>query len=177
MEATLTAVKADLQDLIKETETKIDLWGRVTRKHRCDGSDFKSFRMNFTGCEVVNSGICGHSLKVGGVLDGKYITDEIPLTHLVRYSKFSPSEDRIVRRQYLEPCFTLTPDEAEQEINDRITTLEEKLASYREQLLLADRAFYSFKEAIDKAVRDLKRTAGKRSALYYGVRDYMKEVY
>ena len=177
----LMDIKADLKQYANETEKKISLWKEVKRVYKKDGSDFQSFGRNFTGCKVEQKD-WGNADDMELVVSdwtpsGGYVKDSISIKVLEDDLKETPAPDRVVKYPHLRAYVLLTPSEMETAISGHIEVLEKRLASYREQFLLADRAYQQFREAIDNALKDLKGIAGEGTSLYYDCREYMKTAY
>lgn len=176
---TAEEIKSKLSKYIAENEEKIKLWEQVQRVHKKDGTDFANFGKNFTGCKVQEKSYSSEKEIVvsSWTPAAGYRHDEIDIRQIVRYSKITPAPEQVQKVQYLEPFFDVTPDQAEALIADRIETLKQHNAEYKQQLAITDKVYSRFVFQINNALQELKDQAGDRSTLYYEARDYMQRAY
>lgn len=176
---TAEEIKSKLSKYIAENEEKIKLWEQVQRVHKKDGGDFANFGKNFTGCKVQEKSYSSDKeIVVSSWAQGiGYKHDEIDLRQIVRYSKITPSADQVQKVPGLEPFFYVTPDQAEALIADRIETLKQHNAEYKQQLAITDKVYSRFIFQINNALQELKDQTGDHSTLYYEARDYMQKAY
>lgn len=170
-----------LESYISEYESKIQLWKKVKRVYKKDGSNFKVLSKNFENAKIQNKTYSSYEDPEMIVSDwtqsAGYISDSIDLRELVKYSSLKPDEDRIIKVPYLEPYFFLTVDEIEKKIAATIKLYETHIEEYKKQLAICDKTYDQFKSAIDNALSDLRKSAGNNTSLYYMCRDYMKRAY
>lgn len=114
----------------EEYETIAELWEKVTRDHKKDGSDFSIMSKNFSGCAFKEP----HLMKMhayekeitvsGRTKSGRFVTNYIDNYKCVKYTNIKVEESRVINERFLEPYFYLTADEIE-------TLIKETAANYR----------------------------------------------
>lgn len=110
----------------------LNAWKGVTRNYKKNGEPFANLKQNFNGCTVKPSPYSLHSYEkeisvcTSTKMNG-YITDEFSSSETVNHTKFTPSEDRIIKESFLTPYFYLTVDEIEKKIQDKISYYEKRV--------------------------------------------------
>lgn len=176
-------IRSEFENLIKTYETKIDLWKKVERVTKKDGSDFQSYGKNFKNVEAVKDNYLAGNLRIqvsDYIANSGFIEDYIETRQVAKYSKVIPSEDQIIKESFYEPYFYLTPDQMMEMIDIRISTYEEKIQSYKEQLEKLDDAY----DAVMERVAELKNTIiemtcmdGNRTSLYYEMIELVRQTF
>ena len=164
----------------KEYEAKIELWKKVKRVYKKDGTNFASFGKNFEGASVTPERYSireNYNLTISDYVNGVYISDDIELYPNVRYYKHSVADDRIIKTPLIEAYFKMTIEETFEAINDRIELYSEYIKELEKNISDAEKVYTAFTDAIDAALKDLKTAAGNNSTLYFECRHYMEKEY
>lgn len=176
----LTEIIGKMERYKKEYEAKITAWEGVERLTKKDGSDFAILSKNYSGASVtpVSYSIREDlNLSVSGYYNGIYISDDIELYPCVKNYKKPVSEDRIIRRSFLEPYFKMNIEESFEAIQERIELYRGYIEELEKNIADAEKVFIDFTSAIDGALSELKTAAGNNSTLYFEVRHYMERAY
>lgn len=169
-------IKNTLEKYIAENEAKAELWRKVERITKKDGTDFKAFAKNFGNARIYANYMRRNVIAVSGWVNGhNYISDEIDLWEYVDSTKLNPEEHEIIRESaWTREYFYLTVSEVFDKIAETIETLERRTEEYKKQLAQVDDVFTEFSNAINEALNTLAEKAGKYTSLYHECREYMK---
>ena len=180
-------IRNKLHGYISTYEAKIELWQKVTRNMKKDGTDFQNFKQNFDNARI-ETGIF-HERKIavfGNRIINKrmeWIEDKIDASLNVEdYSRIfskQPEETRICRETLLKDYLYLFPDEVMQMIERQIAIYQERITDYQKQLKLLDNA-YDIITAKTKELFDiLKEVTGDEgmyhNSLYYSLKEKIEK--
>ena len=159
---------------------KIELWKKVERVTKKDGTEFAVLSKNFKNARIVPATVSirpAYEIQVNDFVSGRYISDYFDITPIVRYYAGDVAPERIIKESFLEPYFNMNVEEIEKEIKRRIDKYTEYVKDYERQITEAERVFSKFSAAIETALKELKEEAGDNSSLYYQCREYMTKQY
>ena len=180
-------IRNKLHGYISTYEAKIELWEKVTRNTKKDGTDFQNFKQNFDNARI-ETGIF-HERKIvvfGNRIINKrseWIEDKIDTSLNVEdYSRiFSkhPEESRICRETLLKDYLYLFPDEVMLLIEIQIAIYQERITDYREQLTNLDKAYdkvmQKTKELFDLLENVCNSKGLYKNSLYYALKEKIEK--
>lgn len=180
-------IRNKLHGYISTYEAKIELWRKVTRNTKKDGTDFQNFKQNFDNARI-ETGIF-HERKIvvfGDRIINKrmeWIEDKIDTSLNVEdYSRIfskQPEESRICKETLLKDYLYLTPDETMQMIKRQIAIYQERITDYREQLLRLDKAYDEVMQKTKELFDTLKEVTGDlgmyHNSLYYALKEKIEK--
>lgn len=180
-------IRNKLHGYISTYEAKIELWQKVTRNTKKDGTDFQNFKQNFDNARI-ETGIF-HERKIV-VFDNRiinkrseWIEDKVDTSLNVEdYSRIfskQPEETRICRETLLKDYLYLTPDESMQLIKRQIAIYQERITDYNKQLELLDNAYDIITAKTKELFDTLKEVTGDlgmyHNSLYYALKEKIEK--
>lgn len=180
-------IRNKLHGYISTYEAKIELWQKVTRNTKKDGTDFQNFKQNFDNARI-ETGIF-HERKIvvfGNRIINKrmeWIEDKIDTSLNVEdYSRIfskQPEETRICRETLLKDYLYLSPDEVMQMIERQIAIYQERITDYQQQLLRLDKAYDEVMQKTKELFDTLKEVTGDlgmyHNSLYYALKEKIEK--
>lgn len=181
MQKTKEQIRKETENSILMYEKKIELWKKVRRVTKKDGSDFQNFGKNFENAKIIRGRICADDFEIcvndyGVRIGGEWAEDKFDIRQVVKYSKITPDESQIIKQSFLEPYFFLTPEQVMQMIQIKIQTYEEMIAEYREQLTKLDDLYDYVKNSLTEIMQKLRHETGGSSHMFYELRKLITEV-
>lgn len=180
-------IRAKLEKYVAEYKAKIELWQRVERITKKDGTDFQNFCKNFSGAKIETGGIHDRDIVVYGYcviekreqwIEDKIATD-INLEDYIKIFDRKPEEARIIRETLIKDYLYLTPDESMQLINRQIAIYQERITDYQKQLEMLDNAYDVIKAKTKELYDTLKEVSGDlgmyHNSLYYALKEIISE--
>lgn len=180
-------IRTKLERYISEYQAKIELWQRVERITKKDGTDFQNFGKNFTNSKIETGLIHDRDLVV---FDHKIINNrmewiedkistDINFEDYVKIFARQPEENRIIREPIIKDYLYLTPDESMQLINRQIAIYQERITDYRRQLDLLDNAYDIITAKTKELFDTLKEVTGDlgmyHNSLYYALKEKIEK--
>lgn len=175
-------IRNKLHGYISTYEAKIELWQKVTRNTKKDGTDFQNFGKNFGNAKIETGGIHDRDIVVFGHkiinsrmewIEDKISTDLI-VEDYVRFFSKQPEESRIIRERIIKDYLYLTPDEVMLLIERQIAIYQERITDYREQLTNLDKAYdevmQKTKELFDLLENVCNSKGLYKNSLYYALK-------
>lgn len=180
-------IRNKLHGYISTYEAKIELWQKVTRNTKKDGTDFQNFCKNFVGAKIETGGIHDRDITVFGhrVIDSRMewiedkISTDLNVEDYVKIFERQPEETRIIRETLIKDYLYLTPDETMQMIKRQIAIYQERITDYQQQLELLDNAYDVIKGKTKELYDTLKAVSGDLgmyyNSLYYELKKIISE--
>ena len=180
-------IRNKLHGYISTYEAKIELWQKVTRNTKKDGTDFQNFKQNFDNARI-ETGIF-HERKIvvfGDRIINKrmeWIEDKIDTSLNVEdYTRIfgkQPEETRICRETLLKDYLYLFPDEVMQMIDRQIAIYQERITDYQKQLEMLDNAYDIITAKTKELFDTLKEVTGDlgmyHNSLYYALKEKIEK--
>lgn len=181
MQKSKDQIKEEYMNTIADYEARIRLWKAVKRVTKKDGSDFQNFAKNFENAKIERGRICSDDFEIN-VSDysvriaGKWVSDNIDIRQVVKYSKITPNPDQIQKVKYLEDFFYMTPEQTMQMIQYRIESYENQIQECKDQIEQLDNLYEYVTSHVTEIMDHIKSVAGSNNHLYYEMRKLIQEV-
>ena len=180
-------IRTKLEKYISEYQVKIELWQRVERITKKDGTDFQNFGKNFTNSRIETGLIHDRDIVVfdhkiiGGRMEWieDKISTDLNVEDYIKIFERQPEKDRIISETLIKDYLYLTPEESMQMIERQIAIYQERITDYQKQLKLLDNA-YDVVMAKTKELFDiLKEVTGDEgmyhNSLYYSLKEKIEK--
>lgn len=178
----LENIKRNLERRIDEYETLLVAWKNVSFPTKKDGSPFKNLARNFEGATLTGNKntlnrqliVYTHSRLNGYIDDGidcyGYTTTMNPTT----LQRMKDKPQNVGDFYYIYDL-----DDIKEEINEKIKFLEERIIAMKKELLVTDKAYNEYKQAIQNAIDKLEETTviDNDKTLFYMIYDYSSQTY
>lgn len=180
-------IRTKLEKYISEYQVKIELWQRVERITKKDGTDFQNFGKNFTNSRIETGLIHDRDIVVFDhkIINSRMewiedkISTDLNVEDYVRFFSRQPEEYRIIRERIIKDYLYLTPDETMQMIDRQIAIYQERITEYREQLLNLDKAYdevmQKTKELFDLLENVCNIKGLYKNSLYYALKEKIEK--
>lgn len=184
----LDGIKTELKKYINEATAKLEAWEKVSFPVKKDGTPFKQMSKNISGATYFSEQFAmqpgEYKLRVNAWCDKSgYIFDEIYAYCQVKNLKDEAKKEKTANYQpkqtFLAQIYTYDLEDIKEAVKKRKNDLETEKAQLEEQLKRADEAYYAFRIAYEKAIKDLEEKTNKEenSALFYMICNTIKERY
>lgn len=182
----LEGIKTELNKRLSYEKSILQAWENITFPTKKDGTPFKVMSKNFENAKFYNDITAWHDyekkLKVGTFDDfNGYIDESISCYEMVKYitdkSMLEKTGNIMPKEPMLEQVYVYDLDDIKKEIQKTINRHKENIVSLEKQINQAEKAYNDFVEAYRKAIHELEENAGKKTSLFYAVRDTVKARY
>lgn len=182
----LEGIKTELNKRLSYEKSILQAWENVTFPTKKDGTPFKVMSKNFENAKFYNDITAWHDyekkLKVGTFDDlNGYIDESISCYEMVKYitnkSMLEKTGNIMPKEPMLEQVYVYDLDDIKKEIQKTINRHKENIVSLEKQINRAEKTYNDFVEAYRKAIQELEENAGKKTSLFYAVRDTVKTRY
>lgn len=180
-------IRTKLNKYISEYKAKIELWQKVTRNTKKDGTDFQNFCKNFSNAKIETGGIHDRDIVVFDhkIINSRMewiedkISTDLNVEDYVRFFSKQPEESRIIRETIIKDYLYLTPDESMQLIKRQIAIYQERITDYNKQLELLDNAYDIITAKTKELFDTLKEVTGDlgmyHNSLYYALKEKIEK--
>ena len=184
----LDEIKTTMRKDIERTNAIIKAWENVSFPTKKDGSPFANMSKNISGAKYVplSYAMQGGEYELEVFTNCRscgYVKDNINVYELVCYlkdeNKIAKKENYLPKVQYLNQVYKFDLDDIKQAVSERIDYLKAYVNDLENQLSKVDEIFYNFRNAYDKAMKQLESDTSEFSHkdAYYAVLDCVKERY
>lgn len=184
----LEGIKTELEKQIEATTAKLEAWENVTFPTKKDRTPFKTMSKNINGATYFSEQSAmqpgEYKLRVNAWCNKSgYISDEIYLYCQVKdlkdETKKAKTENYQPKQALLAQIYTYDLDDIKEAVKNRKNYLKEEKEQLEKQLGNAKTAYYAFRIAYTKAIKELEQYTNKEAnpTLFYMVRDTIKDRY
>ena len=180
-------IRTKLEKYISEYQVKIELWQRVERITKKDGTDFQNFGKNFTNSRIETGLIHDRDIVVfdhkiiGGRMEWieDKISTDLNVEDYIKIFERQPEKDRIISETLIKDYLYLTPEESMQMIERQIAIYQERITDYQKQLKLLDNAYDVVMAKTKELFDTLKEVTGDagmyHNSLYYSLKEKIEK--
>ena len=180
-------IRTKLEKYISEYQVKIELWQRVERITKKDGTDFQNFGKNFTNSRIETGLIHDRDIVVFDhkIINSRMewiedkISTDLNVEDYIKIFERQPEKDRIISETLIKDYLYLTPDETMQMIKRQIAIYQERITDYQKQLKLLDKAYDIITAKTKELFDTLKEVTGDlgmyHNSLYYSLKEKIEK--
>lgn len=180
-------IRTKLEKYISEYQVKIELWQRVERITKKDGTDFQNFGKNFTNSRIETGLIHDRDIVVFDhkIINSRMewiedkISTDLNVEDYIKIFERQPEKDRIISETLIKDYLYLTPEESMQMIERQISIYQERITDYQKQLELLDNAYDIITAKTKELFDTLKEVTGDlgmyHNSLYYSLKEKIEK--
>lgn len=184
----LNEIKEGLKKKIAVDNAFLEAWQKVTFPTKKDGKPFAVLSRNIEGATMSEMHFSlqkgENDLTVYTYSRGAgYVSDSIHMYDFVEYltdkNKIAKKENYQPKQPFLNQVYTFDLEDIKNAVNERIEYFKNHIIELEKQLENADRVYYAFRDAYDKAIKTLQNETSEYSSrfLYHAVLDCVKDRY